>query len=430
MRILALVLALTVLCGGLAAVAKTVTCPVCGGTGRFMCTSCSGSGRSTCFSCGGLGMRTTTLYRQDPFTGAMIPYTQMVPCTSCGGSGRTICINCSGLGYKNCSRCGGTGHIEDGQGEEPEEPETPHVEGVDDPDVPYKVAYGTVLAGTRSNRTNENIGCMLDGDVQTKYCTATTSLYVIWKAPDPIAVTGYTITTGNDTSYYTGRNPKSWTLYGSEKKLARNSGQWQKLHEVKNDKVLKPVDFTAFSFSIGSAAPACQYFKLEVTENGGDGCIQLSEFRLKGNKGTGEAGPTEATVGALKYALDGKQKTAAVVGPAKSGATSASVPATVKVEGTTYKVTEVRAGAFRGMAKLAKVTLGKNVAAIGRKAFFGCKALRKLAIKTRLLTAKTVGAAAFKGIHASAVVTCPKGMAGDYGKLLRSRGAGSGVEFR
>ena len=62
---------------------------------------------------------------------------------------------------------------------------------------------------------------------------------------------------------------------------------------------------------------------------------------------------------------------------------SVTVPATVKIKGKTYKVTQIRAKAFTGK-RIRKVTIGKNVKIIKKYAFKGSKAT-KLIFKTKLL---------------------------------------------
>ncbi|HAM15408.1 MAG TPA: hypothetical protein DCP91_06030, partial [Eggerthellaceae bacterium] len=97
--------------------------------------------------------------------------------------------------------------------------------------------------------------------------------------------------------------------------------------------------------------------------------------------------------------------------PVKKGKRFA-VPAKVKIKGATYKVIAIGAKAFKG-SKAAKITVGKNVRAVGKKSFAGAKkvktivvgagvkriaaksfatnkALRTLQVKTKLLKKATV----------------------------------------
>lgn len=120
--------------------------------------------------------------------------------------------------------------------------------------------------------------------------------------------------------------------------------------------------------------------------------------------------------------LSTKGKTAEYVKPAKKSCTSASIPNTVKISGKTYKVTGIGANAFKGCSKLKKVTIGKNVEKIGKKAFYGCGNLKNIIVNTTKLTSKNIGADAFKGINAKAVVTVPESKLATYKKILKARG--------
>ena len=59
------------------------------------------------------------------------------------------------------------------------------------------------------------------------------------------------------------------------------------------------------------------------------------------------------------------------------------VPASVKIKGRVYKVTTVKAGAFKGNS-IRNVTIGKNVKKISKNAFKGSK-VTTVTVKTKLL---------------------------------------------
>ena len=79
---------------------------------------------------------------------------------------------------------------------------------------------------------------------------------------------------------------------------------------------------------------------------------------------------------------------------------------------------------------MTKAVIGAKVNAIGKSAFFGCKKLKTITVKTVLLTAKNVKSGAFKGIHAKATFKCPKGYAKTYEKLLKKKGAPKTAKFK
>lgn len=106
---------------------------------------------------------------------------------------------------------------------------------------------------------------------------------------------------------------------------------------------------------------------------------------------------------------------------APSGKTSITIPATVKIDGISYKVTSIGANAFKNNKKIKKVVIGKNVTAVGKKAFYNCKNLSMIMIKTSKLTIKRVGSKAFKGIHSKAVIKVPKKKQKEYRMIFKSK---------
>lgn len=104
----------------------------------------------------------------------------------------------------------------------------------------------------------------------------------------------------------------------------------------------------------------------------------------------------------------------------RQNAKTASIPATVKIQGKTYKVTSVAAGAFQNNKKLKSVTIGSNVKSIEEEAFNGCKNLKKITVKSQKLT--SVGKNALKGVHKKAVIKVPKSRYTKYKNLFKNKG--------
>ena len=97
--------------------------------------------------------------------------------------------------------------------------------------------------------------------------------------------------------------------------------------------------------------------------------------------------------------------------------TSLNIPATVKYNGMTFKVTSINKKALRKQTKLKSVTIGKNVKSIGANAFDGDKKLAK--IKFSGTAIKSIGKNAFKGIKKNATFTVKKAKKAYYNKLLK-----------
>ena len=101
---------------------------------------------------------------------------------------------------------------------------------------------------------------------------------------------------------------------------------------------------------------------------------------------------------------------------------SVEIPATITIQGKTYKVTTIGKKAFAGNKALKKVVIGKNIRTIGSKAFSNCKKLKNIKIKTTKLTKKSVGAKAFKGINKKVKINVPNKKAASYKKILLKKG--------
>ena len=79
---------------------------------------------------------------------------------------------------------------------------------------------------------------------------------------------------------------------------------------------------------------------------------------------------------------------------------------------------------------LAKITIPAKVKKIGKQAFFGCKKLKSITLKTQKLTNKNVGSKAFKGIHAKATIKVPKSKHTIYKKILKEKGVSSKAKIK
>lgn len=146
--------------------------------------------------------------------------------------------------------------------------------------------------------------------------------------------------------------------------------------------------------------------------------------------GTTASGGTKAVKKGSKYTIKGlkykvtsasaKKRTVTVTGAKSKKAASVSIPATVKISGKKYKVTAIAAKAFKGYAKLKKVTVGANVKTIGANAFAQDKKLTTLTIKGTVL--KSVGKNAFNGVPKKAKAGVPKKSKKAYKKVLKKGG--------
>ena len=127
---------------------------------------------------------------------------------------------------------------------------------------------------------------------------------------------------------------------------------------------------------------------------------------------------TKYTVAGCQYKVIKAGAEVSLVGTNKN-AKSVTIPAVIKVKGVTYKVTSIGAKAFNGSKKLTKVTIGTNIKKISNNAFFKCKSLKMVTIKSVLLTKKTASKRAFKGVGKKMVIKVPKKMKKAYAKMFK-----------
>ena len=150
---------------------------------------------------------------------------------------------------------------------------------------------------------------------------------------------------------------------------------------------------------------------------------------------------------------DVKKKEVEYKEPDGKKAKTVSIPATVKIDGVTYKVTKVDDNAFKNNKTVTEVTVGSNIETIGKNAFYkctklktvkigknvtkiganafkGCKKLKTIKITSTKLTSKTVSKNAFKGITKATTIKVPKKKLSAYKKLFKQKGLSSKVKVK
>ena len=152
---------------------------------------------------------------------------------------------------------------------------------------------------------------------------------------------------------------------------------------------------------------------------------------------------------------DRESKTVQVIGVKDLKKSLVTIPSTVKITGTAYKVTSVASKAFGGSKSLKKVkitskyltTIGKEAFAkcealksvtissgrlttIGTKAFYGDSKLTTITMQSKKLTAKKIGKKAFDGISAKCVIKVPEKNKSVYEKLFMKKGAKATIKVQ
>ena len=138
---------------------------------------------------------------------------------------------------------------------------------------------------------------------------------------------------------------------------------------------------------------------------------------------------TKLTVGTNIFVVTNvKAKTVSYKGTKNKKAAKITIPATVKSGNQVYKVTAIADNAFKNNKRIKTVVVGKNVRTIGKKAFYGCKNLKKITVQSSII--KKVGAKAFKGINKKAVIKVPSKKYKAYKKVFKGKGQAKTVTIK
>ncbi len=123
--------------------------------------------------------------------------------------------------------------------------------------------------GSDSNEGSEKL---VDGDDSSKFLVFDVAfpLEFTLNFNPGVRVTKYSLTSGNDAP---GRDPKSWTLYGS------NDNEQFTAIDTRTDIIFEERNQTK-EFLVSDNADTYTYYKLSIEANNGDGLFQVSEWRI------------------------------------------------------------------------------------------------------------------------------------------------------
>lgn len=140
------------------------------------------------------------------------------------------------------------------------------------------------------DKANEGYEKALDGKKTqqnfTKWCAEIANEpYIVIKASEAVILTGYTFTVGNDNADATkgaGRNPKDWTLEGSNDfNESTKTGTWTNIVTVTDDTTMEDINYKDYSFTVSGNQTVYQYYKFKITAVRGDVTLmQLAEIAL------------------------------------------------------------------------------------------------------------------------------------------------------
>ena len=165
-------------------------------------------------------------------------------------------------------------------------------------------AVDGMLSWGQTSLGGETYDKLVDADIQTKWGgwfdnsladedawpintdNSANHMYIIVKAEKAVVPQYYFLVTGNDTGSNTGRNWKSWKIYGgnfASDDLAVRNGEGWTLVDDKQDEPLPAANYapTTLEFDY-TGNEAFQYYWIEITESvaGADIYLQMSEWGL------------------------------------------------------------------------------------------------------------------------------------------------------
>lgn len=117
-----------------------------------------------------------------------------------------------------------------------------------------------------------------------------------------------------------------------------------------------------------------------------------------------------------------------VVGASSKSVRKVTVPSSVTLKGIKCKVTKIGQKSFKNYKKLKKITIGANVTAIGKQAFYGDSALTNITVKSKVLT--NAYSNCLKKISSRAVIRVPGSKVQEYKKLFKNRGQKNSVVIK
>ena len=110
----------------------------------------------------------------------------------------------------------------------------------------------TFISATGTYIKDHDAGDLFDDNIYTKYCAEfnpANTLFIFIDAGVPVELSGYRITTAADTQTYPGRNPVTWSLFGSNTQSEEPDDEvWMLLDRRENDTTLGATNYTPYDF--------------------------------------------------------------------------------------------------------------------------------------------------------------------------------------
>jgi len=139
----------------------------------------------------------------------------------------------------------------------------------------------SAVTASAENPPSELAEYAADGASSTKWLARSTTGWLQFQLSSAKTATKYTLTTANDSS---GRDPKSWTVQGS------NDGSTWSTLDTQTDQLSGATRQTTYSYTVATPG-AYSYYRLNITANNGDSLLQLADWELL----DGTSNPASAT---------------------------------------------------------------------------------------------------------------------------------------
>ena len=128
-------------------------------------------------------------------------------------------------------------------------------------------------------------------------------------------------------------------------------------------------------------------------------------------------------IGNSKYKVTNINKnkyTVSYLGISKKKTAKVTIPNTIKIGSVICKVDTIASNALKNNKKVTNIVIGTNIKTIQKRAFYGCKNLKKIRIKSKLL--KKIGTQAFSGTNKKITIKVPVKKLNTYKKILKNKG--------
>jgi len=154
----------------------------------------------------------------------------------------------------------------------------------------FNSGFYTLLQAVPSE-SGESAANLFDNNPQTKWCSDEDNKIeseisgkdcwiVEFMTEKPIKPTAYNMVTGNDQSVFPGRSPRIWRIYAKN----NPTDVWTLIDSRDNTNSyperMTDADCWTGGWSLTGITQKYQYFRLEMYENWGDDCFQISEFKF------------------------------------------------------------------------------------------------------------------------------------------------------